>query len=115
MQERSNTISPRLVAPSQAPLMYLAQTGFSVGYCVPLGTTATKSTPSPPCPVLGLCVHASHHSIEDGEKVEGRAGMEARATWLVRRSWAFRNSDLRLGSRLSASTPPRLPIPVTEV
>ena len=32
---------------------------------------------------------------------------------MTRRSWAFRNSDMRLGSRLSASTPSRLPIPVT--
>src|SRR5262249_24900909 len=38
------------------------------------------------------------YSIEDGENVAGRVGREARATWLVRRCWAFCCS--RWGARL---------------
>src|SRR5262249_55256220 len=44
------------------------------GGWLPRPTTATKSTLSPPSLALGLCVHAPHHSIEDGKNVKGRAG-----------------------------------------
>ena len=42
-------------------------------------TTATKSTPSPPCLVLGLSAHTQrHHSISDGENAEGSTKGEGR-------------------------------------